>query len=287
MNERIMIAHWAAGISVKVWLGATAMQVLDASCWPCIGGVIVHPDGQPVEDLERCNEALTPVLEQLAAFVRGNPEAPLEALYRHAGGREIHQRPADGFDDIEPAFRIAYAVFRSTLLEADRVFAEEEARAAAKARAEAVQPPVIVPLEDTILARHGSIFDRIGDRPETVNLGGPVVAASEGEGGDATVDMAEPAGGGADQGDVGAAAAADTGPSAGAHGAVLPGGDQSGETAAGGAAQGDAGAAASADDAGATEGLAGATEQPAAGERLAGDAAADAAAEAPVKPPKK
>jgi hypothetical protein len=188
------------------------MQVLDASCWPCIGGVIVHPDGQPVEDLDRCNEALVPVLGALADFVRGNPEAPLEAMYRHAGGREIHQRPADGFDDVPAAFRIAYAVFRSTLLEADRVFAEEEARAAARARAAAAQAPVIVPVEDTILAQHGGMMDRIGDRPEMVNLGGPVVAASEGEGGDETGLAGAAAGSGDDGGqaaDAGVSGAAD------------------------------------------------------------------------------
>lgn len=194
MDERIMIAAGAASLSVGLFPGSTPMQALDASCWACIGGVIVHPDGQPVEDLERCNEALGPVLEQLADFVRLYPDAGVEPLYRYAGGREIHQRPADGFDDVYPAFRIAYEVFRSTLLTADRVFLEEEKRAAAKARAEAVQAPVLVPEEDTILAQHGGILERIGDRPAMVNLGGPVVAASEGEGGDGSAEMGAAAG---------------------------------------------------------------------------------------------
>lgn len=195
MDKKIALAGSAAAMAVQIDPDVTQMQVFDAEYWPCIGGVIVHPDRQPIEDRARGIEALIAVMDTLAAFVRDNPAAPLEALYRHAGGLGIHQRPADGFDDIPAAFRIAYAVFRSTLLEADRVFAEEEARAAAKARAEAVQPPVIVPREDTILAQHGSIFDRIGDAPEMVNLGGPVVAASEGEGGDADVSLA-----GTDQG---------------------------------------------------------------------------------------
>jgi len=172
MDHKIEIADQAAGAAMIYALDEAGDALVDY--WPCLGRL-------PSED-----PATAPHLDILAAFVRDNPQAPLEAMYRHAGGQGVHDRPADGFDDIEPAFRIAYAVFRSTLLEADRVFAEEQARAAARARAEAVQPPVIVPREDTILAQHGSIFDRIGDKPEMVNLGGPVPAAStEGEGGDA------------------------------------------------------------------------------------------------------
>lgn len=153
--------------------------------WPLLGAEIGVDDDQPTEDHDERDAILSDHVAKLAEFVRAYPDAPLEAMYRHAAGQGIHSRPADGFDDIEPAFRIAYEVFRSTLLTADRVFADEEARAAAKARAAAAQAPVIVPVEDTILARGGGIMDRIGDAPEMVNLGGPVVAAStEGEGGD-------------------------------------------------------------------------------------------------------
>jgi hypothetical protein len=185
MDQRITIAASAAGTALQMDPHVTSFQVLDADYWPCIGGILVHPDGELANDQARGHEAIAVHFDTLAGFIRSYPDAPLEALYRFAAGQGIHQRPADGFDDIEPAFRIAYEVFRSTLLTADRVFADEEARAAAKARAAAVQAPVIVPLEDTILARGGGIMDRIGDAPEMVNLGGPVVAAStEGEGGD-------------------------------------------------------------------------------------------------------
>lgn len=161
--------------------------------WPLLGAEIGVDDDQPTEDHDERDAILSDHIAKLAEFVRAYPDAPLEAMYRHAAGQGIHSRPADGFDDIEPAFRIAYEVFRSTLLTADRVFADEEARAAAKARAAALQAPVIVPLEDTILARGGGIMDRIGDAPEMVNLGGPVVAAStEGEGGDAQELVSQP-----------------------------------------------------------------------------------------------
>ena len=139
--------------------------------------------------------------------------------------------------------------------------------AAAKARAAAAQAPVIVPVEDTILAQHGGIMERIGDRPDMVNLGGPVVAAStEGEGGDGSAEMGAAAGSAAVDhgspaavaGDVGmaqpvadAAAAADGGAAdpAAVGEAVSDGSTSAGEAAAAGPVSGDGGQAGPAVDA--------------------------------------
>lgn len=293
MDEKIWIAFGAASSALLMvlrprdaWGNVEPAPAVDGTAWPFMGDM-PEAIGQAREagGYAAYEAAFMERIAPLVDFVRGNPEAPLEALYRHAAGRGVHDRPADGFDDIEPAFRIAYAVFRSTLLEADRVFAEEEARAAAKARAAAVQPPVIVPLEDTILAQHSSIFDRIGDRPETVNLGGPVPAAStEGEGGDAGQNVVE--GPGAGPNDDGAPALAAGIP--GVDGAVE---NEPGVVAGAGAAR----AEPSADgDAGGVSGEAGEGEARGDADGAAsGDAPADPAGDtdgappAPVKPRKK
>lgn len=190
MDEKIAIAERAAaGVLQEIALKGQ-MGLPDCYEWLLIGCNNAGPAGEVIEEAEAYNRALTAKLDHLAEFVRAFPDAPLEALYRHARSCGVHDRPSDGFDDVDPAFRIAYAVFRATLIEADRVFLEEERRAAAKAAQDRPQPPLLINAEDTILEQHGSIFDKVGDRPQQVNLGGPVVASdhvvwTEGEGGDA------------------------------------------------------------------------------------------------------
>ncbi len=296
MDQAIELSTRAAA-AVMLLLGP---DQIDKYEWPLMGAELtVPPDaGDTPFDFDDELARRTAVLAQ---FARAYPDAPLEAMYRHAAGQGIHSRPADGFDEIEPAFRIAYEVFRSTLLTADRVFADEEARAAAKALAEAVQAPVIVPVEDTILARGNSIMDRIGDAPEMVNLGGPLVAAStEGEGGDD--DSLEGSGSGSDDAETQPAAAAVAaqnihGAAAAPTDAPVSGGGDAGELVSAEAVEpNDAGAVADG-GLGATPQIGGddvgeadaGTSAPDAGAASSSAAAHDAAGEAPppVKPRRK
>jgi len=157
----------------------------DGSSWPFMGEIPEAIATARAEGGFRAYEAaFMERIAPLVEFARTWPTAPLEAMYRHARSCGVHDRPSDGFDDVEPAFRIAYAVFRATLIEADRVFAEEEARAARKAAAMRPQAPVLVRAEDTILEQHGTIFEKVDDPAPMVNLGGPVVATEASEGGE-------------------------------------------------------------------------------------------------------
>jgi hypothetical protein len=196
MDERIDIADAAAAAVLNarpVFVDEAKTLFIDSSEWMFVGTEHpLHPEGLALHAEDS--------VMHLAAFVRDFPTAPLEALYRHARSHGVHDRPSDCWDDVPAAFRIAYAVFRATLMEADRVFAEEEARAAAKAAADKAQAPVMVRASETILEQHGTIFEKVGDPDPMVNLGGPVVAASEGDGGD--VELAAVVGAGGAEGAV-------------------------------------------------------------------------------------
>lgn len=105
-----------------------------AESWPGLGA----PDG------ERIHAADVVVL---AGFVRGNPEAPAEALYRQARMDGIHDGPADGFAALPLHQRLAYVTFHGALMAIDRGFAAEAAK-------QPKPPPAArraVPIEDTIL----------------------------------------------------------------------------------------------------------------------------------------
>jgi len=254
----------------------------DGSCWPFMGEIPVAITTARAEGGFRAYEAaFMERIAPLVEFARTWPDAPLEALYRHARSCGVHDRPSDGFDDVEPAFRIAYAVFRATLIEADRVFAEEEARAARKAAADRPQAPVLVRAEDTILEQHGTIFEKVDDPAPMVNLGGPVV--KEGEGGDAAEHLEQLAGGAADQGHVDLAAGAADGSDPASAGPGVSGDDQRVGDAdfAAHQAEAEAGAAPAADDAGSAQGVAGGAAQPISADGVDGPAAADPASEAP------
>jgi hypothetical protein len=114
------------------------------------------------------------VIDLMATFVRQNPEAGAESLYRYLHGQNIQQ---DGYgpDDwlaLPRSRRLELELFRLVLLHADKILAEEAAREAAAAAAAQPEPPRLVPVSDTILDRGGSIMDRIDDAPVMVNLGG-------------------------------------------------------------------------------------------------------------------
>lgn len=280
MDERIRIADAAAGAAFlgAPWLDMPEVYSEEADDWPLIGCPLAGPAGEVIQDDDHRVAVLCDRVDDLATFVRENPLAPLEAMYRHARSCGVHDRPSDGFDDVPAAFRIAYAVFRATLIEADRVFAEEEARAARKAAADKPQAPVLVRAEDTILEQHGTIFEKVDDPAPMVNLGGPVVATEASEGGEngEAAEMGEAAGAAAVDHGSPAAAASDLG-LAGAVAGEAPRADGgAADPAPVGAAQGD-GPAAAADDAGA---------KPVSGDAgpagAADDAAGDDGAPAPV-----
>lgn len=159
-----------AFISAAVALGAYEPEQR-AAClnWPFIGRLLA--DGKPVTIEDHEVNAVF-LVEGLADFVRDFPEAPGEALFRHARSLRVHEAASDGWLAIPTGYRTAYMIFRDTLIAADREAKAEEARAAARQAAEKVQPPVMVPAEDTILEQHGTIMERVGDKPAMVNLGG-------------------------------------------------------------------------------------------------------------------
>lgn len=199
MDERIDIADAAAAAVLNdrpVFVDEAKTLFIDSSEWMFVGTEHpLHPEGLALHAEDS--------VMHLAAFVRDFPTAPLEALYRHARSHGVHGRPSDGWDDVPAAFRIAYAVFRATLIEADRVFAEEEARAAAKALADKAQAPVMVRASETILEQHGTIFEKVGDPDVMVNLGGPVVADKEGGDAGELVPAAAQGSGGERHGEIG------------------------------------------------------------------------------------
>lgn len=84
---------------------------------------------------------------ELAGFVRQNPDAPGEALYRQARTIGIHKGSPNGWLELSAHNRLAYETFRSSLQTLDRVFLEEAARAP---KPPGPKPPP-VPIEDTIL----------------------------------------------------------------------------------------------------------------------------------------
>lgn len=57
----------------------------------------------------------------LAPFVRQNPEAPPEALYRHAADAGVHGADPNGWHALPLALRFAYGLFATTLVYTDRV----------------------------------------------------------------------------------------------------------------------------------------------------------------------
>lgn len=288
MDEKIRIAFGAASTACHAVMmprnpaDRELTPVFDGTTWPFMGKMPEAIEAaRDAGSYDAYEAAFMERLAPLVDFVRDFPsETNIEALYRHARSHGVHDRPSEGFDDVPAAFRIAYAVFRATLIEADRVFLEEERRASAKAAAERPQAPVMVAAEDTILEQHGSILEKVGDKAPLVNLGGPQV--SEGEGGDAAEHLEQPAGGGADQGHVDAAAAADGGGDAASVSAAISGDDQHDGGAVSGQLQEEAGGAPAADDAGGAEGVAGGATQLAQPDGVAGAAAADTPHQAAV-----
>lgn len=106
-----------------------------AESWPGLGA----PDGERIH-------AADVVL--LAAFVRANPEAPAEALYRQARMDGIHEGPPNSFAGLPLHQRLAYVAFHGALMAIDAGFRAEAAPDRGPGQAPA-KPKI--PIEDTIL----------------------------------------------------------------------------------------------------------------------------------------
>jgi hypothetical protein len=168
MDTTVRIADGAAGIA---YLLAEPTVDDDADNWPFIGKQFLGGDGQPA-GLEELDAIRADAIDTISEFVRLWPEAPGEALFRHARGAGIHEAASDGWLAIPACHRMAYMIFRDTLVAADREAKAEADRAAAREAADRRQPPNHVDVEETILAQHGHVLEMVGDKPKTVNLGG-------------------------------------------------------------------------------------------------------------------
>lgn len=168
MDLPMRIADGAAALALLL----SAETDLDGDNWPFIGkdhGAIFG--GVPNVEVIR-----HVALRDLAGFVRAFPDTAGETLFRHAQSLGIHGADADGWLVIPACYRTAYMIFRDTLLSADREAAEEAARIAAREAELRPQPPNYVRQDETIMAQHGHLMERMDDAPVMVNLGGPDVA---------------------------------------------------------------------------------------------------------------
>lgn len=133
----IVVAYHTAANVVAVLSGAEA----DSLAWPTVGTASLAVDKR------------ASVQEVLAGFVRENPTAPAEALYRFANGRGFHSADVDNFASAELLYRAAYEVFFASLLTFDDLVKAEIARLEVLAQAETIIPAAALAEkpEDTIL----------------------------------------------------------------------------------------------------------------------------------------
>lgn len=102
------------------------------------------------------------IMTDYAAFVRANPSAPAEALFRFGAGRTCHDEGHGNWRSIDFVWRIAFTVFHRMLPICDQLFAEEIAalETAAWVDTSPRQAAALsIAAEDTILETHGSIFE--------------------------------------------------------------------------------------------------------------------------------
>lgn len=150
----------------------------------CAAHILSYPEGQDSTEIARRADwaqlyaldngtderaCIAPVLGILAPFVRANPEAPPEALYRQAAADKVHAGAAGGWHDLPLPIRFAYGVFQTTLVWADRelkALDQARANAAAAELRRAVRRP-LPPDEQTL----GETLTGAGDK---VDLGAKI-----------------------------------------------------------------------------------------------------------------
>lgn len=108
-------------------------------------------------------EDLGSIMTDYAAFVRANPSAPAEALFRFGAGRACHDEGHGNWRSIDFVWRIAFTVFHRMLPICDQLLAEEIAALEIAAWVDSSPRQACTALsiaaEDTILETHGSIFE--------------------------------------------------------------------------------------------------------------------------------
>lgn len=98
-------------------------------------------------------------VDQLALFVRQNPGAPAEALWRYASAGALHDASPNEFDTALDVDRLPYEVFQAVLATVDQVIADLLPARVRRAMADA-PPAEAVPFDPkgTMLERHGSML---------------------------------------------------------------------------------------------------------------------------------
>lgn len=137
------MAYYSAANAVTLGEASGALN------WPFLG-----------ED--RGFETLGEAMFDYSEFVRGNPTAPAEALFRFGAGLEHHARDGATWSDVEFVWRSAFTVFHRTLPIFDELIADEIAALEAAEFRKSMAPTLAalsLPEEDTILERFGTIFE--------------------------------------------------------------------------------------------------------------------------------
>jgi hypothetical protein len=107
-------------------------------------------------------EALGDTMFDYSGFVRANPTAPAEALYRFGAGRQHHSKAGEKWTEADFVWRSAFTVFHRTLPIFDELLSAEIAALEAAEAATTAAPTLAalsLPAEDTILERFGTIFE--------------------------------------------------------------------------------------------------------------------------------
>lgn len=142
--------------------------------WPMLGAMPKLAQG------ESFRGRMAPLVDVLATFVRENPTAPVEALYRHAQMTKVHAGPADGWAAQPLWVRAAFEVFRDTLVACDRLL-EAHRRAVAIAAAQDARPPRarFVDPEETMFERTTGPLDRVSFARQAPPIAPPAAFSDE------------------------------------------------------------------------------------------------------------
>lgn len=174
------MAYYSAANAVTLGEASGALN------WPFLG-----EDRSAALDDE---EALGDAMVAYSSFVRTNPTAPAEALFRFGAGREHHGRDGETWSEVEFVWRSAFTVFHRTLPIFDDLIAAEIAALEAAEFRKRVAPTLAalsLPEEDTILERFGTIFETSPNMRLQATSSPPSVPALSAEEVDDQVDAEE------------------------------------------------------------------------------------------------